>query len=98
MSGKLLAVSDLHVTHRQNRELLAGLWPDCREDWLIVAGDVAERLADVEWALRLLTERFGRVIWAPGNHELWTTKRDPVELRGEDRYLALVEICRSLAR
>ncbi len=96
MSGKLLAVSDLHVTHRQNREFLVGLWPDCHEDWLIVAGDVAERIADVEWALRLLAGRFERVIWAPGNHELWTTKRDPVELRGEKRYLALVERCRAL--
>jgi 3',5'-cyclic AMP phosphodiesterase CpdA len=96
VSGKLLAVSDLHVTHWQNRELLVSLWPDCRDDWLIVAGDVAERVADIAWALRLLTERFERVIWAPGNHELWTTKRDPVALRGENRYAALVELCRTL--
>ena len=37
-----------------------------------MAGDVAEQVADVEWALRLLRERFARVIWVPGNHELWT--------------------------
>ena len=35
-------------------------------------------------------------MWTPGNHELWTRPKDPVPLRGEERYLALVELCRSL--
>jgi 3',5'-cyclic AMP phosphodiesterase CpdA len=96
VTGRLLAISDLHVSHRENRELLARLRPGSGEDWLIVAGDVAERMADVAWALRLLTERFARVIWVPGNHELWTTRVDRVELRGEDRYRALIEVCRAL--
>ncbi len=96
MTGTLLAVSDLHVSHRRNRELLTGLWPGCGEDWLIVAGDVAELIVDVEWALRLLTERFERVIWVPGNHELWSTRAESAELRGENRYRALVEVCRTL--
>jgi 3',5'-cyclic AMP phosphodiesterase CpdA len=65
-------------------------------DWLIVAGDVADRVADVEWTLRLLRERFERVIWAPGNHELWTVSRDEVRLRGVERYQHLVEMCRGL--
>src|SRR5690606_15051640 len=52
--------------------------------------------ADVEWALRLLSERFAKVIWAPGNHELWTHPKDPVTLRGEQRYLAYVTLCREL--
>jgi 3',5'-cyclic AMP phosphodiesterase CpdA len=94
--GRLLAISDLHVSYRENRELLASLRPGSREDWLIVAGDVAERMADVAWALELLSERFARVIWVPGNHELWTTRADPVPLRGEDRYRSLVGLCRSL--
>ncbi|HUZ57104.1 MAG TPA: metallophosphoesterase [Streptosporangiaceae bacterium] len=92
----LLAVSDLHVSHPANRELLRQLHPDSPGDWLIVAGDVAERMADVEWALELLANRFAKVIWAPGNHELWTIPSDPVALRGEHRYRQLVEICRSL--
>ncbi|HTF08527.1 MAG TPA: metallophosphoesterase, partial [Asanoa sp.] len=63
---------------------------------LIVAGDVAERMSDVEWALALLADRFAKVIWAPGNHELWTMPSDPVTSRGEHRYRHLVEGCRSL--
>jgi 3',5'-cyclic AMP phosphodiesterase CpdA len=92
----LFAISDLHVAYPENRRIVEGLRPESDADWLIVAGDVAERVADVEWALRLLSERFATVVWAPGNHELWTPARDPVRLRGERRYVHLVELCRSL--
>ncbi|MFE3742377.1 metallophosphoesterase family protein [Streptomyces sp. NPDC059096] len=94
--GKLLAVSDLHVVYDENRALVEGMRPESDEDWLIVAGDVAEKYADVAWALRLLSERFAKVVWAPGNHELWTHPQDPCDLRGEKRYLHLVELCREL--
>ncbi|MEE1800912.1 MULTISPECIES: metallophosphoesterase [unclassified Streptomyces] len=94
--GKLLAVSDLHVVYEENRALVEDMRPDSDEDWLIVAGDVAEKYADVAWALRLLSERFAKVVWAPGNHELWTHPQDPCDLRGEKRYLRLVELCGEL--
>ncbi|MEV4969683.1 metallophosphoesterase family protein [Streptomyces scopuliridis] len=94
--GKLLAVSDLHVVYDENRALVEELRPSSDDDWLIVAGDVAEKYTDIEWALRLLSERFTKVIWAPGNHELWTHPKDPCDLRGEKRYLHLVELCRGL--
>jgi 3',5'-cyclic AMP phosphodiesterase CpdA len=92
----LLATSDLHVSHDGNREVVEGIRPITDDDWLIVAGDVADRVADIEWTLRLLRERFARVIWAPGNHELWTVSRDEVQLRGVARYEYLVEMCRGL--
>ncbi|MFF3662133.1 metallophosphoesterase family protein [Streptomyces olivochromogenes] len=94
--GRLLAISDLHVTHDANRPLVQGLRPGTDEDWLLVAGDVGERFADVEWALRLLSDRFARVVWAPGNRELSTRPDDPVQLRGGERYRALVALCRTL--
>ncbi len=92
----LLAVSDLHVSHERNREVVDRIRPTSDGDWLIVAGDVAETVADIEATLRLLRDRFARVIWVPGNHELWTTRQDPVQLRGEARYHHLVEVCRGL--
>lgn len=46
--------------------------------------------------MTLLSERFAKVVWVPGNHELWTHPSDPVRLRGEARYLHLVDLCRSL--
>jgi 3',5'-cyclic AMP phosphodiesterase CpdA len=95
-AGKLLAVSDLHVGFAENRRFVEELWPDSPEDWLLVAGDVAEKPADIEWALATLSKRFGTVVWAPGNHELWTLPSDPVPLRGVARYQHLVAVCRRL--
>jgi 3',5'-cyclic AMP phosphodiesterase CpdA len=94
--GRLLAISDLHVAYPQNRELVASLRSDSAADWLLVAGDVAELVADVAWALEVLAERFAKVIWVPGNHELWTMPADSITLRGAERYEKLVEICRGL--
>jgi 3',5'-cyclic AMP phosphodiesterase CpdA len=93
---RLLAVSDLHVRHRENRTIVEELRPGTADDWLIVAGDVAEQTGYLTWALGLLRERFAKVIWVPGNHELWTRSKDPVPLRGEERYRHLVELCREL--
>jgi 3',5'-cyclic AMP phosphodiesterase CpdA len=93
---RLLALSDLHVGYPENRQLIAELRPDNDQDWLLLAGDVGELFADIEWVLSTLSGRFAKVIWTPGNHELWTRTKDPVPLRGEARYLALVELCRGL--
>ena len=91
----LVGVSDLHVEHRQNRRLVERLRPQGPDDWLVVCGDISHNASDVDWALGLLRERFAKVIWTPGNHELWVYDDEP-ELRGERRYLALVERCRRL--
>ncbi len=95
-AGRLLAISDLHVAYPENREIVERLRPDSPDDWLLVAGDVSERVADVEWALGTLRERFAAVMWAPGNHELLTPRDDPVRLRGVARYEHLVQVCRQL--
>jgi 3',5'-cyclic AMP phosphodiesterase CpdA len=97
MTGaRLVAVSDLHVGFDENREIVAMLRPGHPGDWLIVAGDVSEFTADIEWALGTLRERFAEVIWVPGNHELWTHRREPLSLRGVERYEHLVAMCRRL--
>jgi 3',5'-cyclic AMP phosphodiesterase CpdA len=57
---------------------------------------VAEKAADIEWALRALRARFATVVWVPGNHELWTVAGDPVRSRGEARYQYLVSMCRRI--
>lgn len=89
----LLAISDLHVGHRQNLEALAsvGHHPN---DWLIVAGDVGERPQHLVLALETLTPRFAKVIWTPGNHDLWCPPDATDRTRGQARYDELVDICR----
>jgi 3',5'-cyclic AMP phosphodiesterase CpdA len=93
---RLLALSDLHVAYPENRKIIDELRPDSDQDWLLLSGDVGELFADIESALRTLSGRFATVVWAPGNHELWTHPADPVSLRGEERYQALVSLCRGL--
>lgn len=94
--GQLLAIGDLHVGHPENRAVVQRLRPAHEQDWLIVCGDVSEVLAEVEWALELLAQRFATVVWVPGNHELWTTPGELPQLRGEQRYAHLVDVCRRL--
>ncbi|MDT7631402.1 MAG: hypothetical protein QOI50_3332 [Pseudonocardiales bacterium] len=96
MTAKLLATSDLHVNRKDNRPLVEQLRPTTDEDWLIVAGDVGDRMDDIGWALELLAARFARVVWVPGNHELWTSRAERHPVRGVARYERLVELCRGL--
>ena len=90
---RLLAISDLHIGYRANREAVEAL-PEHPGDWLICAGDVGETVEQLYWTLQTLSQRFERVIWVPGNHELWTHPKCKVGGRGEDRYAVLVEAAR----
>ncbi|GAA2050549.1 metallophosphoesterase family protein [Williamsia deligens] len=92
----LWAISDLHVSHRGNDEIVDRITPDSPDDWLIVAGDVAERTDDIAETLRRLRTRFATVVWVPGNHELYTTAKDPLQIHGVARYDYLVQACRDL--
>ena len=91
---RLLAISDLHVGHRINRDALETV-QSCPDDWLILAGDLGEREAHLRWCFEQLGPKFQQLIWVPGNHELYTTRNDPCQLRGEARYRWLVEVCQA---
>ncbi len=90
---KLYAISDLHVGFEPNRQLWSGL-ADHPEDWLILAGDLGETDEHLAFTLRIATARFQRVLWVPGNHELWTLPQDRLGPRGEARYRQCVAVCR----
>jgi predicted phosphodiesterase len=89
---KLLAISDLHVSSSPNMQALAEA-PAFPDDWLVVAGDVAESMQRLADAFGMLRDRFAKVIWVPGNHELWTVPGP--RGRGVEKYEAVVELARS---
>jgi 3',5'-cyclic AMP phosphodiesterase CpdA len=91
---KLYGISDLHLNHAVNRQALEAL-PAHPHDWLVLAGDIGETEECLEFALSILTRRFAQVLWAPGNHDLWTLPSDRSGLRGEAKYHRLVSICRN---
>jgi len=92
-----LAISDLHVDYSENAAALERL-PHYPDDWLLLAGDITHRPEDLVRTLRLLLRRFRRLVWVPGNHELWTVPNDSGAGAsvGEARYQQLVALCRSL--
>lgn len=91
---RLLATSDLHLHYKSNRAALEAL-PAHPKDWLILAGDLGETGAHMKYCFDVLLERFAKLVWVPGNHELYTVGRDPVQLRGQARYEWLVQLCQS---
>jgi hypothetical protein len=95
MSMRLLAIADLHLATPHNRQALRAL-PACPSDWLIIAGDLCEDSKLFVEALAWLANRFARVIWVPGNHELWLTRRDTAGAGSVRKYAALVEAARRL--
>ncbi len=88
---KLYALSDLHVNHAANRETLEAM-PAHPQDWLILAGDLGESPDQLAWVFDTLAPRWARLLWVPGNHELWTPRDGPA---GVAKYDALVQLCRS---
>jgi len=93
MGPRLLALSDLHLNYPSNRETLAAL-PDHPEDWLILAGDVGDTDEHMRFAFETLGPKFARLLWVPGNHELWTLPGEAGRPRGAALYAHLVELCR----
>lgn len=74
---RIFAVSDVHLEFEENARWLADLSSaDFRHDVLILGGDVAQGLALLAHGLRSFAKCFGKVLYVPGNHELWVTDDD----------------------
>ena len=91
---RLWAISDLHVSHRRNREALHDI-PAHPDDWLILAGDISDGARQLDQCFRHLCTKFRQLVWTPGNHELWSHAGAAGGLRGVALYERLVEIARS---
>lgn len=90
----LWAVSDLHAAVKANQSKIDRIHPRHQGDWLIVAGDVAEKFELIVSVMETLAKRFAKVIWVPGNHELFSSERS--RYQGRDKYVALVQAMRDL--
>jgi len=89
---KLFAISDLHLDHRGNREAIETL-DGYQQDWLILCGDIAATIEQLENCLAVLSKKFAQLIWVPGNHDLWLTQKDQ-DVSSVEKYERLVEVCR----
>lgn len=88
----IYAVSDLHTDFTANRLIIEGLSRSAyRDDVLLVAGDIADRLEIIGYTLELLRERFAMVFYMIGNHELWV--RDSLDGDSLEKLDRVIELC-----
>ena len=91
---RIWATSDLHADFAENRQLLEQLSDEYyQRDILIIAGDIADRMAIIEANLQLLKRKFAQICYVPGNHEFW--------VRGDyehslTKFEAILDLCAQL--
>ena len=79
---RVFVLSDLHTDCDENMNWIHSLSLDkYRDDVLIVPGDVAETISNFVSTMAMLKDRFERVFFVPGNHDLWCR-------REEDNYVS----------
>lgn len=72
---KFYALSDLHVDYEANTTWISKLSSfDYRDDVLLLPGDITHNLTKLSKTLEELAARFQRVLFVPGNHELWVAQ------------------------
>lgn len=94
MAMHLYAISDLHLRQAANLEALNRL-PEYPDDWLIVAGDIGESDLLLKVGFSILTSRFAKVFWTPGNHDLWTLPSETEQIRGVAKYEHIINVAQS---
>lgn len=93
---RVFALSDVHVDYEENKQWIANLSSvDFRDDLLILAGDVCDSIRLLEWCLSALADRFAKVLYVPGNHELWVYRdeRPGTSLDKFQQVLEVIENC-----
>jgi predicted phosphodiesterase len=72
---RVFALSDIHVDYEVNEKWVGALsTSDYKDDVLILAGDISDSTVRLAACLRQLASRFRRVMFVPGNHELWVIR------------------------
>jgi predicted phosphodiesterase len=78
MATRVFALSDIHVDYDVNFQWVRNLSrADYRDDILILAGDVTHKLAQLASCLDEFATRFARVLFVPGNHDVWVLGEAP---------------------
>lgn len=90
------AVSDVHVDYEVNAQWVESLSrTDYQQDVLILAGDLSDSLDRLERAFTAFASRFMKVLFVPGNHDLWVIRDKPAidSFQKLDAVMSLAERC-----
>lgn len=99
MMSRIFAISDIHVDIKENLRLVES-WSgsDFRNDVLIVAGDVTDNTSLLKTVLKSLVEKFSKVCYVPGNHELWIRQTEDASCYEDSigKFHSIREICETI--
>lgn len=74
---RIFALSDLHIDYDENARWVANLSvAEYQDDVLILAGDMTDVRRLLDWGLTTLVKRFYKVLFVPGNHDLWVAREN----------------------
>ena len=91
---RLFATSDLHTDYKENFRWLQELSDtEYRNDTLIVAGDISDRMEIIRETLLLLRSKFHQLLFTPGNHELWVRGMD---INSLEKFQLVLDLCDEL--
>src|ERR1043165_817774 len=91
---RVFATSDLNSDYKENFRWLTELSGTAsRDDTLIVAGDVSDRLEVIRETLLLLRSKFRHVLFTPGNHELWVRNSEGDSI---DKFHQILKLCKTI--
>ena len=92
---RIFAISDLHVDYKENMVWVRQLSDvDFLDDVLVLAGDVSDRQDRMAEVLACLKQKYARVFFVPGNHDLWVRPKEQSDsLR---KFQALMALCDEL--
>lgn len=92
---KVWATSDLHVDYQENWDWFMQLSEiEYQEDILILAGDVIPNIKRVAVLLESLVRKFFKVLFVPGNHDVWLTKGE--EINSLEKFHQLLVLAENL--
>ena len=92
---RVFALSDIHVDFSTNKQWIADLSAsDYRDDVLLLGGDISDSVPLLVSCLNTLAARFARVLYVPGNHDLWVV-RDGIHRTSIDKFHQLQDVIKS---
>ena len=74
---RIFVLSDIHIDFPENKKWVGALSAyDYQKDALILAGDVSHDFNQLRECLFRLKNKFARVFFVPGNHDLWVRQEE----------------------
>lgn len=92
--NRIFAISDLHLDYPANLQWLSELsLSEYQTDVLILAGDISDMPYLLDRCFEILTRRFAKVLFVPGNHDLWVLRKPtPEHPTSIDKFYSVCEI------